>query len=204
MKLHGDLISPFVRMSMVTALEAGLGARVQLSHASAKPQEVNAALEKLSPIGKIPILETDHGHPIYDSRVIMEYLCHSAGNTTLLPHEGVARFKILTLQALSIGLAEASVALRYEQAARPKDLQWPEWKDRATARINASLNALDGEWNPSLQETHLGSIATAVVLSYIDYRHAALHWRKDRKALAIFHENFCKRDSMVNTALPVA
>jgi glutathione S-transferase len=203
MKLHGDLISPFVRMSMVTALEAGLGGRVQLVQAGAKPHEVNAALEKLSPIGKIPILETDHGHPIYDSRVIMEYLCHSAGNTTLLPHEGVARFKILTLQALSIGLAEASVGLRYEQAARPQGLQWADWMTRVTARINASLDALDGEWNPSLQDAHLGSIATAVVLSYIDYRHPNLNWRKNRMNLTQFHKAFSTRDSMVNTALPL-
>lgn len=204
MKLHGDLISPFVRMSMVTALEAGLGTRVQLVHASAKPQDVNAALQKLSPIGKIPILETDHGHPLYDSRVIMEYFCHVAGNKTLLPDEGVKRFKILTLQALSIGLGDASVALRYEQAARPKGLQWENWMTRATARINASLDALDTEWNATLQDVTLGSIATATVLSYIDYRHANLDWRKNRMNLMNFYNNFMQRDSMVHTALPGA
>ncbi len=204
MKLHGDLKSPFVRMCMVTALETGLGGRVQLLQANAKPDAVNVALEKLSPIGKIPILETEHGHPIYDSRVIMEYLCHNAGNSSLLPHEPVTRFKILTLQALSISLADASVGLRYEQAARPKGLQWVEWMARATARINASLDALEGEWNATLQDVTLGSIATAVVLSYIDFRHDALNWRRDRKALSIFHENFCTRASMVNTTLPAA
>ena len=202
MKLHGDLKSPFVRMSMVTALEAGLGARVQLLQASAKPQEVNAALEKLSPIGKIPILETDHGHPLYDSRVIMEYFCHAGGNKSLLPDDGVKRFRILTLLALAQGLGDAAVALRYEQASRPPDKQWPEWQARGIDRINACLDALEGEWHGSLLDVTLGSIAAAVALGYVDYRHAALNWRSNRAALAQFYESFSKRNSMINTALP--
>jgi glutathione S-transferase len=201
MKLYGDLISPFVRMSMVTAIEAGLSGRVQLLQANAKPQEVNAALEKLSPIGKIPILETDHGHPLYDSRVIMEYFCHVGGNKTMLPDDGVKRFRLLTLLALAQGMGDASVALRYELAARPKDAQWPEWITRTQARINACLDDLENSWRDTLQDVTLGSIATAVVLSYLDFRHANLNWRKDRMNLTQFHEKFSKRDSMVNTAL---
>jgi glutathione S-transferase len=162
---------------------------------------VNATLEKLSPIGKIPILETDHGHPLYDSRVIMEYFCHVGGNKILLPDEGVKRFRLLTLLALAQGMGDASVALRYELAARPKEAQWPEWIARAQARINACLDDLEGTWRDTLQDVTLGSIATAVVLSYIDFRHANLNWRKDRMNLTQFHEKFSKRDSMVNTAL---
>ena len=201
MKLHGDLLSPFVRMSMVTALEAGLGSRVQLLTTTVKPHEVNAALEKLSPIGKIPVLETDHGHNLYDSRVIMEYFTHVAGNATLLPHEGVKRFRILTHVALAQGLAEASVTLRYEQAARPETNRWPEYVARAKARINACLDELENNWRENLADVTLGSIATAVAIGYIDHRDLAPGWRSNRANLAQFCERFAKRDSMINTAL---
>ncbi len=100
MKIYGDLISPFVRMTVVTAHEVGLGDKVLHIVEAVKPTEVNQKLAALSPIGKIPILETDHGHGIHDSRVIIEYLCHVAGNSTLIPNDGVKRFKVLTLQAL--------------------------------------------------------------------------------------------------------
>jgi glutathione S-transferase len=204
MKLFGAIGSPFVRMSMVTAIECGLADRVQLIPTHAKPSEVNADLQKLSPIAKIPVLQTEHGHAVYDSRVIMEYLTHASGNTTLLPHEGVKRFRILTLIALAQGMSEAAVGLQYERAARPQGLQWQDWMDRAVARINACADELESHWGDTLVDLSLGSIAVAVTLSYIDYRHGALNWRKSRDHLAQFHQTFSKRISMMNTALPAA
>ena len=201
MKIYGDLISPFVRMTVVTAHEVGLGAKVEHIVESAKPTEVNARLAALSPIGKIPILETDHGHGIHDSRVIIEYLCHVAGNSTLIPDDGVKRFKVLTLQALGQGLADSAVAYRYETAARPKGLQWEEWMARTVARIGAALDDLDRNWSESLRDITAGSIAVAVALSYLDFRLGDLQWRNGRDRLAAFHESFSNRDSMVKTAL---
>ena len=201
MKIYGDLISPFVRMTVVAAHEVGLGAKIEHIVVATKPTEVNPALVALSPIGKIPILETDHGHGIYDSRVIIEYLCHVAGNSTLIPDDGVKRFKVLTLQALGQGVADSAVAYRYETAARPKGLQWDEWITRTVTRIGAALDDLDRNWSETLRDTNAGSIAVAVMLAYLDFRLGDLQWRDGRGRLAAFHEAFSQRDSMVKTAL---
>lgn len=201
MKIYGDLISPFVRMCMVTAHEVGLGARVEQVAEIVRPTEVNAKLSSLSPIGKIPVLETDHHHGLYDSRVIIEYLCHVAGNSALIPDDGVKRFRVLTLQALGQGLADAAVAYRYEIAQRPQGLQWQEWMARTVTRINAALDDLENNWQACLSEVNAGSIAVATTLSYIDFRLGELSWRSGRPKLAAFHETFSKRDSMVKTAL---
>lgn len=201
MKIYGDLISPFVRMSLVAAHEVGLGAKIQHIIESAKPTEVNPALVALSPIGKIPILETDHGHGIYDSRVIIEYLCHVAGNSTLIPDDGVKRFRVLTLLALGQGLGDAAVGYRYETGARPQGLQWTEWMERVKVRMAAALDDLEKNWRACLAEVNAGSIAVAVVLSYIDFRLPDMKWRDGRSSLAAFHAGFASRDSMVKTAI---
>lgn len=200
MKLYGDLISPFVRMCMVTALEAGLGTRVQLVSAVLKPHEVNPALQKLSPIGKIPILETDHGHPLYDSRVIMEYFCHVAGNKSLLPDEGNKHFRVLTLLALAQGMGDAAVSLRYEKATRPATAHWPEFAARQQARITACMDEMETIWHETLGEVTLGAIATAGVLAYIDIRGLSPDWRRNRPRLAAFADTFAARESMAHTA----
>ena len=199
MKLYGTLNSPFVRMSMVTAMECGLAMRVQLVGAGAKPDEVNEVLTKLSPVGKIPILETDHGRAIYDSRVIMEYFCHAAGNKQLLPDEGNKHFHVQTLLALAQGLGDASVTYRYEDFARAKELQWAEFKERQRQRMEACIGELEGKWLNDLAEVTLGSIAAAVVLGYIDFRQLLPDWRKQHALLSEWHNTFKARESMRNT-----
>ncbi|MBC8038366.1 MAG: glutathione S-transferase family protein [Rhizobiales bacterium] len=201
MKIHGTLTSPFVRSTLVAAHELGLGNRITHVSEQVSPTEANPKLKALSPIGKVPVLETDHAHAIHDSRVILEYLCHVAGNSDLIPDDGVKRFKVLTLQALGQGLGDAAVSLRYETATRPKGLQWAEWMERTKLRITAVFDDLEANWQGSLDSVNAGSITVAVVLAYIDFRMPEFGWRKGRPKLASFHEKFSKRESMVKTAL---
>ncbi len=196
MKIYGDVISPFVRMCLVTAHETGLKDKVSLAKTSAKPTEVNRELEKLNPIGKIPVLETDHHHAVYDSRVIMEYLAHVAGHRTFIPDDGVKRFRVLTLLALAQGMGDAAVALRYELAQRPAEKQWPEWVTRTIQRIRAGLDDAEANWMDTLNDVHAASVGMACVLAYVDFRHDALKWRDGHSKLAAWHKSFCERDSM--------
>lgn len=202
MKIYGDVISPFTRMCLVTVHEVGLKDKVKLVNAAVKPAEVNSFLSKLSPIAKIPVLETDHGHAIYDSRVIMEYLAHHAGEKNFIPDDGVKRFRVLTLLALAQGIADAAVAMRYEQVQRPEAMRWPDYRTRLKARIEDGLDDIEAHWMDSLHEVNAASIAVACTLGYIDYRHDALNWRTGRTHLEAFAKRFNERLSMV--AWPVA
>jgi glutathione S-transferase len=201
MKIYGDFLSPFVRMCFVTAHEIGLGDKVQHEREMVSPTKANPKLTALSPIGKVPVLETDHGRAIYDSRVIIEYLCHVAGNTAIIPDDGVKRFRVLTLQALGQAVADAAVGYRYETGARPQGLQWAEWIGRTKERMTAAFDEIEAHWQGELAEVHAGSIAVAVVLAYIDFRLPDVKWRDGRPKLTAFHREFSRRDSMVKTAL---
>ena len=204
MKIYGTPISPFVRMAIVAAHECGLGNKVEVVTEGVDPTKANEKLTALSALGKIPILETDHHHPIFDSRVIMEYLAHVAGNKTLIPDDGVKRFRILTLLALAQGLGDSAVGYRYETATRPKELQWKEWIARTEVRFNDVFDELEKNWQHELADVNAGSIGVAAVLAYIDFRMPQLNWRNNRPALDRFHAAFVKRDSMVKTSLDKA
>ncbi|HEY4996084.1 MAG TPA: glutathione S-transferase family protein [Aestuariivirga sp.] len=200
MKLYGSLNSPFVRMSMVTAMECGLGLKVQLVNTSVNPTEANAALEKLSPIAKIPVLETDHGQVVYDSRVIMEFFCHTSGNKNLLPDEPIKHFRVLTLLAMAQGLGDTAVGLRYETFTRPKEALWPEFVARQRLRIGAVMSELEAKWMPHLSDLSLGSIGIAAALGYIELRQLAPDWRAKFPDLSHWYEQFSKRESMAHSA----
>ncbi|MCA0434091.1 MAG: glutathione S-transferase family protein [Proteobacteria bacterium] len=202
LKIFGDVVSPFVRMALVTAHEAGLNDRVERLQAGVKPTEVNSDLQKLSPIAKVPVLVTEHAHAIHDSRVIMEYLAHVSGQSQFIPHDGVKRFHVLTLQATAQGMADASVLLRYEQTQRPEEKRWPEYKTRLIQRIDAALDDLEKNGGDVLADVNVGSISAACAIGYIDFRHAALDWRKGRSKLTQFFDGFSARASM--QAYPLA
>jgi glutathione S-transferase len=202
LKIYGDVISPFVRMCLITAHEVGVKDKVALEKVAVKPTEAHNVVAKLSPIGKIPVLETDHHHAIYDSRVIIEYLAHVGGSRTIIPDDGVKRFRVLTLMALAQGMAEAAVALRYEQAQRPQGKQWDEFMARSVQRIMSGASDIEAHWQDALVDVHAGTISLACALSYIDLRHPTLDWRKGHHKLTDFHRSFEQRESM--KAWPIA
>ena len=70
MKIYGDFLSPFVRMTFVTAHEVGLGDKVVHEKELVSPTKPNPKLTALSPIGKVPVLEAGHSLAIHDSQVL--------------------------------------------------------------------------------------------------------------------------------------
>lgn len=203
MKLHFNPASPFVRMVTVTAHELGITGEIEnVPTGEFLPIKVNAQVAADNPLGRIPCLVTDHGSSIHDSRVICEYLCHHAGDKELLPDEPVKRFRLLTLQAMAVGLMDSGVALRYETGLRPEEKRWPDWIERQKVRMNTALDDLEANWKTELSSVNCGSIATACLLGYLDFRYADMGWRDTRPNLASFYETFAKRASMMDTMPP--
>jgi len=184
-------------MVRVTAHEAGVADQVEIVASGAiSPVEVHQRIAADNPLGKIPCLVTDHGHALYDSRVICEYLAHRGGHTGLFPDEPVKRFRVLTIQALANGIAEAGVLYRYETVMRPDDLRWDAFAERQLKRIDDGLDALEGHWAGDLEAVTAGSVAAACALSYLDFRFADRPWRETRPRLDAFYGAFAKRPSM--------
>lgn len=189
-------------MVRVTAQEAGVDDEIEIVPTGAmSPVEVHKGLAADNPLGKIPCLVTDHGHALYDSRVICEYLAHHGGHTGLFPHEPVKRFRVLTVQALGHGIAEAGVQYRYEAVMRPEALRWEAFAQRQLRRIDDALDALESRWAGELGKVTAGTIAAACALSYLDFRFAHRPWRETRPQLAAFYETFARRPSMAASQL---
>ena len=193
MKLLCSPTSPFVRMVRVLAHELGQPLEL-VAVEGLLPTSPHAELVRANPLGKLPCLITDHGSALFDSRVILEYLLHHAGNHTLLPDEPVARFRVLTLLALAQGMCDAGVQLRYETFARPEGLRWPEYAARQRQRmLDAAAHARD------YAPFNLGSIGLAAALAYCDFRFPEVDWRAANPALAAWFAETSERPSMQAT-----
>ena len=138
MKLFYSATSPFVRKCLVVARELGLQDRIELVPASPHPVNRDPDVVARNPLGKIPTLLSGDGATLYDSRVICEYL-DAIGGGRLFPRDGAAHWTALAEQALGDGIMDAAVLVRYETAARPESLRWPEWIAGQTEKLVSGL-----------------------------------------------------------------
>ena len=194
MKLLFSPTSPYVRKCLVTAHELGLTDRIELLPSKAHPVERDRNVIAANPLGKVPTFFTDDGQVLYDSRVICEYL-NDLAQGKLLAAGGTARWETLTLQSLGDGILDAGLLARYEDAARPEALRWPEWRAGQLDKAETSLRHLEN--HPALlQGVDLGTIAVGCALWYLDLRFAELAWRDRFAGVARWYASFSQRPSM--------
>ncbi|WP_296266372.1 glutathione S-transferase [Pseudomonas sp. UBA6562] len=200
MTLFHSPLSPFVRKVMVVLHETGQLGRVTLHGVNISPVQGDPQLEQGNPIGKIPALRLADGTVLHDSRVICEYLDQQHVGQPLLPREGSARWRRLTLASQADAILDAAVSSRYEVAVRPEDKRWDGWLDAQSEKIRRSLDNFEREHLAELASGFdLAAIGLACALGYLDLRQPAFGWRERQPGLAAWYAEVAQRPSMLAT-----
>jgi hypothetical protein len=200
MKLHWSPKSPYVRKVMVAAHEVGVTDRLTLTRSVAMMTKINPEIMADNPLGKIPTLVLADGMTLYDSRVICEYL-NDLGKGALFPACETGRWQALRWQALGDGLLDTLILWRNERE-KPETMQTSAWLVTFSAKIKAGLDQLEAHAAElSATPFNIGHISLGCMLSYLDFRFAALGWRDGRPQLAAWHHQFCARPSAIATEI---
>lgn len=182
--------SPFGRKVRIAADVAGLADRIRVEAA-----DTNAAddpLRQQNPLGKIPTLLLQDGEPLFDSRVIVEYLNDIAATPVLVP-PGAARIGVLRHQALADGLLDACILQVYEARYRPAELRGEAWLAHQRGKMDRTLAHLAAHHaTPGAGAPHIGEIAQACALGYLDLRFEGA-WRAAHPALEAWLNDFAAR-----------
>ncbi|WP_460140776.1 glutathione S-transferase [Pseudomonas sp. S2_E01] len=200
MILYHNPLSPFVRKVMVLLHETGQQDRVALQNCVLTPVDPDQALIDDNPLSKIPALRLADGSVIHDSRVILDYLDHQHVGNPLIPREGSARWRRLTLASMADGIMDAAVLVRYEVALRAPQKHWAEWLDGQRDKIRRALALLEKDAIAELtSHFDVAAISVACALGYIDLRHPDLAWREANPQLAAWFFEVSQRPSMLAT-----
>lgn len=201
MILFHSPLSPFVRKVMVVLHETGQLQRVTLQPVNITPVNGDEQLNQGNPIGKIPALRLEDGTVLHDSRVICEYLDLQHVGPALLPREGAARWRRMTLASQADAIMDAAVASRYESVLRPEEKRWDGWLNAQADKIRRSLANLEQEHLAQLASGFdLAAIGVACALGYLDLRQPQFGWRERQPGLATWYAEVSQRPSMVATA----
>lgn len=191
MKLRSSPPSPFGRKVKIGALLCNI--HLDVEHADTS--DLADSLHGQNPLGKIPVLLREGYAPLYDSRVIIEYLDSQAGGNVLLPAGGEARFEVLTLQALADGLMDAALLQVYESRFRPESKRDASWLEKQAIKVRRALHLLEASppRHAAVSATaDAGEIALACALGYLDLRFEG-KWRADHPALVAWLDAFAAR-----------
>ncbi|HLJ71374.1 MAG TPA: glutathione S-transferase family protein [Roseiarcus sp.] len=178
--------SPFGRKVRIGAAILGLADRIEL--ANADTNDPDEPLRRQNPLGKIPTLILENGAALYDSRVILDYLDHLAGGGRIIPREPEPRFAALTMQALGDGLIDAAILQVYETRFRAPETHSAKWLDHQAGKVARALTALEAAPPPD-DARHVGAIAVACALGYLDLRFAG-RWRANHPRLVRWLDAF--------------
>ncbi|NVZ21926.1 glutathione S-transferase [Pseudomonas costantinii] len=204
MTLFHNPASPFVRKVRVLLAETGQQDRVILQGCMPTPVNPDAQLVQDNPVGKIPALRLADGSVLHDSRVILDYFDHQHVGNPLIPRDGSARWRRLTLASMADGIMDAAVLVRYETAMRPADKQWDQWIDEQRNKIRRTLAELEQDAIAELtSHFDIAAISVACALGYLDFRHPDLQWRSANPKLAQWYAEVSQRPSMLQTQPPV-
>ncbi|WP_263143780.1 glutathione S-transferase family protein [Pseudomonas sp. RIT-PI-AD] len=196
-------LSPFVRKVVVLLHETGQIDRVTLQGAHLSPVAPSAEVNRDNPAGKIPALRLEDGSVLHDSRVILDYLDHQHAGPPLIPREGAARWRALTLASLADAILDATVLLRYESALRPEDKRWDAWQAGQREKIQRTLDYLESAAIDELASRFdIAAIGAACALGYLDLRLADFAWRERYPRLAHWYAQAQQRPSMRASAPP--
>ena len=201
MKLIGSATSPYVRKVRVVMAEKKLDYQFVLEDVWAE----NSTMSASNPLGKVPCLVMEAGEAIFDSRVIVEYLDTLSPVGKLIPAQGRERAEVKTWEALADGVMDAALLARLEAtwAGRGDGQRCDAWIARQMDKIDKALQAMNKGLGDKAYcsgiHFSLSDVAVGCALDYLDFRFAAIDWRKNHPKLAKLQEKLLQRPSFVET-----
>jgi glutathione S-transferase len=199
MKLIGSLASPFVRKVRVVMAEKKLDYQYELENVWTAETKIHLS----NPLGKVPCLIMEDGSPMYDSRVIVEYLDTLTPVGKLLPPHGRERADVKVWEALADGILDAAILVRLERTLRPAEQQSDAWMVRQASKVHAGLAVMSANLGdqPFCNGNHytLADVAVGCALGWLEFRFPEIGWRKDHKNLAKLFDKLSDRASFKDT-----
>lgn len=188
--------SPYSAKVRMVAVAAGLD--IEARSVSTEPPE--EALLAANPLGKIPVLITDGGEAIYDSRAITQYLNRLSGGA-VLPRKAERRLEAELQEALADGICDCLLAITYERRFRPEDKQYQPWMDRQWQKVERSLDHLMGNLPRMSRRPQAGQIALRAMLGYLALRYEG-RWERGRAKLVRWAKRFDAQHPHLTDCLP--
>ena len=195
MKLLYSVTSPFARKCKMTLIVTQLIDETELILTTFETDELRQA----NPLGKIPAL-IDGDKTFIDSPFICEYIDHKyteKGHNSLFKKRTGQYFETQQLHVQADGITNAAVSTVMERRRDTEHSQY--WLDRWQKAIQTTIKHADIEKLGHANDIHIGTLAMAASLGYLDFRLSDMNWREWNSGLATWFAEIEKQDWFIQT-----
>src|SRR4051812_38133413 len=190
MKLIGTLASPFVRKVRIVLAEKKIDYEFEVDD----PWRRETRLAQINPLVQVPVLLLDDGTPLYDSRVIVEFLDSASPLGRLIPADRRARIDVRRWEALADGVLDAGVLVRMERM-RTSVERSEDWIARQLGKIRAGLDLMERDLGDqpwcSGRGFSLADVAVGACLGWLAFRFPEIAWHEEHPKLARLYAKLC-------------
>lgn len=200
MKLLASPASPYTRKVRIVLAEKRIDCEMEQVDVQPAENPVNSH----NPLGKIPTLVLDDGTPLYDSRVIVEFLDSVSPISRLIPDDMRNRVAVRRWEALADGVLDAGLLVRYE-SLRDKAEQSAAWVGKQLARMRRGMQQMHSELNGRAWchngRYSLADIAVGCCLGWLGFRKPGdVDWHAEYPGLAQHYRKLMERPAFSDTA----
>ncbi|MDX2159522.1 MAG: glutathione S-transferase N-terminal domain-containing protein [Hyphomicrobiaceae bacterium] len=190
--------SPYARKVRIALIEKGIPFALKTE----VPWDNTTETPRYNPLEKLPVLITESGESVYESRFILEWLEARHPMPPMLPDDVDGRLAARQMEVLADGVCDAFVLHFFERHREPGK-QSHEWLARQRRKIDGGLKEIarrigDREYAVG-DRFGLADIAAATVAAYLAVRYAELDWRSAFPNLAAYSDRMELRPSLAAT-----
>ncbi len=188
--------SPYSAKVRMAAAYAGIELAAETVDTGPQPDRLTSA----NPLGKIPVVITDEGESVFDSRAIVLWLNRESKNA-LLPRNPAKRLEAERLEALADGLCDCLLAHVYERRFRPAEMVHQPWLDAQWRKVERVLDTLNANPPKLPKKITAGQIALRAALGYLALRFPG-QWERGRSRLTRWAKRFDEKFPELTGLLP--
>jgi glutathione S-transferase len=202
MQLISATPSPWARKVRILAIEKG----IDLEVVNDIPWAPGTCVPQYNPLEKLPILLTDDGDRIYESRLIVEWLERRFPEPAMIPADDAGYILAKKFEVLADGTLDAMLLNVFEATRAHVD---PEWESRQRRKVDGGLREiarLVGDRHFAISDKiGLADAAVGSLLGSLDFSHAQSRvvpggdWREHYPALAAYFDRLEERPSFRDT-----
>ena len=201
MKLISATPSPWARKVRIVLIEKGIDCEV----VNDVPWSPQTCVPRFNPLEKLPILVTDEGESVYESRLIAEWLERRFPEPPMIPRDDAGYLRAKICEVIADGVLDALLLYFFELGRTHQNDEWRERQLRKVVGGVAEVFRLIAEAPFAVgNRFSLADAAFVAMLGSLDFCIAQGHvlrfdWRAAHPSLVRYFEVHQARPSVIET-----